>query len=95
MRRLGSHRDDHDGHAARDATGAQIIPLRRRSNSGVPGNSDDATSARQAILDEERVRMRQNLAVAVVLVVLMCAGGWLVANLRASSRMEALHRGWP
>lgn len=88
MRRVTSHKDDHEARAASDATGARIIPFRHRSNSGGPKNANEA-AARQAILEEERVRMRQNIAVAVVLIVLMCAGGWLVMHLRESLRIEA------
>lgn len=97
MRRVSSHKDDREARAADDATGARIIPFRHRSNSGGPKNADEAAVARQVILEEERVRMRQNIAVAVVLIALMCAGGWLVMHLRESLRIEACieagHRG--
>lgn len=83
-----SQKDDREERVGEDATGAHIIPFKGSSTPSASGNIDAATNARNAIIEEDRARMRQNLAAAVVLIVLLLVGGRLVMHLRTSLRVE-------
>lgn len=44
--------------------------------------------ARLRAEEEDRLRMRQNIAAAIVLIAILVAGGWLITQLRTSVRIE-------
>jgi len=79
-------------------TDPRIIEFRPRPRalSPKPGRGPIIDPLRQLDIDADRLRMQQNLAAAIVLVVLMSAGLWVVHELNASSRiltcLEAGHR---
>jgi len=89
MQRHGSRTDDRNGARGDAAPGARIISFRQRTTASAPGSADEAENARRTIIDEDRVRMRQNIASAAVVIVLMLVGGWCIANLRTSLHVEA------
>jgi hypothetical protein len=83
--RDADHQGDGAGHMPESA---QIIPFKRRAGSGAPKRLSSDGSLQQSAVEEDRLRMRQNIAAAVVLIALLAAGSWLIANLRTSVRIE-------
>ena len=88
MQQPDSKPDSRKGHTAENTAGARIIPFRQKAAASARGSSDDA-DAQRAIIDEDRARMRQNIASAAVVIVLLLLGGWCIAHLRASLRVES------
>ena len=80
---------DHQGDGeGRLPESAQIIPFKRRAGSGMTKRPNAGGSLQQSADEEDRIRMRQNIAAAIVLIALLAAGGWLITNLRTSVRIE-------
>jgi hypothetical protein len=78
------------------AGGAKILPFRRYGG-GRRGNLPRISDPLSHLEDEEdRRRMRENLAAALVILFLLSTGYWLIGELRTSTHiavcLEAGHR---
>jgi len=82
----GTHRQDEPG-SGRPET-AQIIPFRRSTKPAQKERPLEKGTLRDAEAEEDRLRMRQNLAAAVVLLGLLVVGSWVIVHLRESARIE-------
>jgi hypothetical protein len=65
--------------------GARILPFRRR----LPVYPPIVHPLQRYDEEEDRMRMRENLAAAIVIVVLVASGFWLIDHLRTSARIAA------
>lgn len=96
MRRASSHSGSHTEGAKTDHAGAKIIAFRPRNGGSRSRRAERHAQEQVDIREEDRLRMRQNIAAAVAILVLLLAGAWLVSNLEASARamacIEAGHR---
>jgi hypothetical protein len=69
--------------------GTRIIPFRPKMRGAKANQPPVVNAALRSEQDNDRLRMRQNLAAAVVLALLLLSGVWVIDELAASSRIEA------
>lgn len=74
----------------------RIVEFKPRARPGKRNNTPIRHPLEQFKIADERLRMKQNLAAAVVLALLMAAGLWLVSELAANSHvLTCLEAGAP
>jgi hypothetical protein len=73
--------------ATRRFADPRIIEFRPRPRSKKPREAPIRDPLRQFEIDQDRLRMQQNLAAAIVLVLILAAGLWLFHELRTSSHV--------
>jgi hypothetical protein len=73
----------------RPGGGARILQFRRPRSPARAERAPIADPIRQLDKDEDRLRMRQNLAAAAVILFVVMSGYWLIDNLRAGARIAA------
>jgi hypothetical protein len=85
---MGWDRNFDAGPAGAPGTGSNVVRFRRRT----PLRQKDGRIAHPLEHfdeQEDRLRMQQNIAAAVVVALLVLSGFWLIDHLRTSARIEA------
>lgn len=83
---MGTHRKVEEGRARNAGQGAQILAFTRRSPPARTRHGPITDPTRNFEDGEERRLMRQNLAAALVIVLLIGSSIWLIDHLHSSAR---------
>ena len=89
---LGTDRGPHAGpteNAPSSADRGKVFPFTPRSASAQATKDTPRDPARQLEDAQDRRRMQQNVAAALIVLVLVGAGFWLIDHLRTSARIAA------
>jgi hypothetical protein len=93
---MGTRSNGSDGKASRTHDGAQILPFKMRATARLRKRTPVMDPLRRLETAEDRHRMHQNLAAALVIALLLATGMWLIEHLEASARITVcLEAGHP
>jgi hypothetical protein len=73
---------------AQSGDGGQVLQFKRKS-SAIKKDAPIIDPVRHFEAEEDRRRMQQNLAAALIIVFLIASGIWLIGHLRMSARIAA------
>ena len=76
------------GSAGSPGGGATILEFRQRTSVRKRSQSPITHPLQRYDEEEDRMRMRENLAAAAIVILLITSGLWLIDHLRASARIE-------
>ena len=71
----------------RPGEGARILPFKMRTSPRLRKHTPIMDPLRRLETDEDRRRMHQNLAAALVITLLLVSGMWLIQHLQTSARI--------
>jgi hypothetical protein len=74
--------------AGSSGAGATILDFKQRTSIRKRSGSPINHPLRRYDEEEDRMRMRENLAAAAIVILLITSGLWLIDHLRASARIE-------
>jgi hypothetical protein len=74
--------------AGSSGAGATILDFKQRTSVPKRPETPIIHPLRRYDEEEDRMRMRENLAAAAIVILLIASGLWLIAHLRASTRIE-------